>query len=323
MSAPRFLLVRFSAIGDCVMAAWAATAIRRKYPDGFLLWAVESRCAAVVDRKQLVTQACEFPRDRWKRKRWSPATWREQVALYSRLRALKFDCGIDLQGHSKTALCLRLAKPKRRIATRATDSLARKLNPVYGAKPAGVHTVEWNHEVLCTFGDFELPVHPLMPLRDEPWEAARGHLGAGRIASISVSAGQPDKAYASDRWREVAASLVRDGFQVVFLGGPTDSPIDAPGTVDLVRKLPLDQTMAVVAHSAIHLAGDTGTGHMAAAYGVPLVSVFGPTDPAVFRPYSDLAVVLREGRDTSNVPAERVIEAARELDRRVRAGLPH
>lgn len=323
MSSPRFLLVRFSAIGDCVMAAWAATAIRKKYPDGFLCWAVESRCAAVVDRKHLVTQACEFPRDRWKRKRWSPNTWREQVAIYSRLRGLKFDYGLDLQGHSKTALCLRLAKPKKRVASRATDSLAAKLNPVYGVKPDQTHTVEWNHEVLCSLGDFELPIHPLMPLRDEAWESARAHLGDGRIASISVSAGQSDKAYAPDRWREVASHLVRDGFQVVFLGGPSDSPIDGPGTVDLVRKLPLDQTMAVVAHSAIHLAGDTGSGHMAAAYGVPLVSVFGPTNPNVYRPYSDLAVVLREGRDTANVPAERVIEAARDLDRRVRAGLPH
>jgi ADP-heptose:LPS heptosyltransferase len=305
------------------MAAWAATAIRRRYPDGFLCWAVESRCAAVVNRKQLVTQAAEFPRDRWKRKRWSPATWREQVHLYARLRGLKFDYGLDLQGHSKTALCLRLAKPKQRVAARATDSLARRLNPVYGEKPEALHTVEWNHEVLRSLGEFELPIRPLMPLRDDAWEAARAHLGEGRLASISVSAGQPDKAYPADRWREVASQLVQDGFQVVFLGGPTDSPIEVPGTLDLVRKLPLDQTMAVVAHSTLHLAGDTGSGHMAAAYGVPVVSVFGPTNPDVYRPYTDLGIVLREGRDTSNVPAERVIEAARELDRRVRAGLPH
>ncbi|MBC8063619.1 MAG: hypothetical protein H7Y17_02220, partial [Chlorobia bacterium] len=41
--------------------------------------------------------------------------------------------------------------------------------------------------------------------------------------------------------------------------------------------------MSAVAHSTIHLAADTGTGHMAAAFGVPFVSVFGPTDPKLFR----------------------------------------
>ena len=74
MSAPRFLLVRFSAIGDCVLSAWAATAIRHKYPEAYLCWAVESRCAAVVDRQRLVTRVCEMPRDRWKKARWSPKT---------------------------------------------------------------------------------------------------------------------------------------------------------------------------------------------------------------------------------------------------------
>lgn len=323
MSSPRFLVVRFSAIGDCVMTAWAATAIRNQYPDAFLMWAVESRCASVIDRKHLVTQAAEFPRDRWKRRRWSPRTWQEQLAMYARLRGLRFDYGIDLQGHSKTALCLRLANPKERIAAHATDGLSRKLNPQHGEIPSGIHTVEWNHEVLCNFGPFELPLRPLMPLRDEAFGSVRSMLGEGRIASIAVSAGHPSKAYPAEKWREVAVELKRAGFQVVFLGGPTDSPIEAPGTVDLVRKLTLDQTMAVVAHSAIHLAADTGTGHMAAAYGVPVVSVFGPMDPVRFRPYTDLGTVLRVGEQPSQVKAADVVSAALTLDRRVRASLPH
>jgi len=322
-NAPRFLLVRFSAIGDCVMAAWAATAIREKHPEAFLCWAVESRCAAVVDRQQLVTRAWEFPRDRWKRRRWSPNTWREQLASYARLRQLRFDFGVDLQGHSKTALCLKIAAPKRRISARATDSLARRLNPVVGEKPVELHTVEWNHRTLQEFGDFELPWRPIMPRLEEARAAAAEHIPGGRpIASISVSAGQEDKAYPADRWREVADGLLKAGWRVVFLGGPTDTPIEHEGSIDLVRKLPLAQTMAVVAMSDVHLAGDTGTGHMAAAFGVPVVSVFGPTDPAVYRPYSHEAAVLREGTSTANIPSERVLAAFHDLVRRTGAELP-
>lgn len=305
------------------MAAWTATAIRNKHPHAFISWAVEPRCASVVDRKHLVTQAAEVPQDRWRRRRWSPGTWSQMVGFYARLRRLRFDFGMDLQGHSKTAICLRLARPKQRIAARSTDALAVKLNPVYGTKPESMHTVEWNHEVLQTFGDFALPIRPIMPIRDSAWEAVRSHLPSGRIASISVSAGHPSKVYPAQSWREVALGLIQDGFEVVFLGGPTDTPIDVPGTTDLVRKLPLDQTMAVVAHSALHLAGDTGTGHMAAAYGVPVLSVFGSTNPETYRPYTDLGIVLREGKIPDNVASDWVIQAARELDRRARAALPH
>ncbi|MEZ0326816.1 MAG: glycosyltransferase family 9 protein [Fimbriimonas sp.] len=298
------MLVRFSAIGDCVMAAWAATSIRQLYPEVFLCWAVESRCAAVIDRQTLCSRVYEFPRDRWKRKRWSPKTWREQLVTHARLRNMRFDYGIDLQGHSKTALCLRIAKPKQRVAARATDSMAARLNPMVGEAPHGTHTVEWNHQVLRTFGDFVLPQAPIMPPRAEPAEG---------LITISVSAGQADKAYPADHWREVAEALLQQGRRVAFLGGPTDTPIKLDGAEDYVGQLGLEKTMQMVAQSDLHLAADTGTGHMAAAYRVPVVSVFGPTDPAIYRPYTDNGKVLRAGQKTADVKPEHVIKAAREL----------
>lgn len=305
MSQPRFLLVRFSAIGDCVMAAWAATAIRNKYPESFLCWAVEGRCAPVVDRHRLATQRIEFPRDKWKEARWSPKTWREQVLKYTRLRALHFDYGIDLQGHTKTALCLRLAAPRRRIAAATHDVLSSRLNPVKPGRPEGLHTVEWNHQVLSTFGEFELPELPILPSVDcEP---------EPRLVTISVSAGQAEKAYPAERWRQVAEVLTREGLHVAFLGGKTDSPIDLPESEDCVGKLSLKATLSRVGKSVLHLASDTGTGHMAAGLGAPVVSVFGPTDPRVFRPFTKKGIVLKNGDRPSDVSVDEVLSAARTL----------
>ncbi len=286
------------------MAAWAATSIRLLYPEAFLCWAAESRCAPVIDRKALCSRVYEFPRDRWKRKRWSPKIWREQLVTHARLRNMRFDYGIDLQGHSKTALCLRIAKPKQRVAARATDSMAARLNPMVGEPPPGMHTVEWNQQVLRTFGDFKLPETPLMPALSESIE---------RLVTISVSAGQANKAYAGEHWQTVAEQLVRDGLRVAFLGGPTDTPIKLEGTEDYVGQLGLEKTMQMVAASSVHLAADTGTGHMAAAYGVPVVSVFGPTDPAIYRPYTDQGKVLKVSQKTADVEPQQVVQAAREM----------
>ena len=314
MTPPRVLIVRFSAIGDCVMAAWAATAVRERHPDAFLCWAVESRCAPVIDRTALVSRVEEMPRDRWKRARWSPATWRQMVGKYAGLRRLRFDLGLDLQGHSKTALCLRLARPKVRLASRATDSIAARLNPVHGSRPPGVHTVEWYGQMLQAVGDYPLPERPLMP-RDP--EAARVLVervgGELPLATITVSAGQPAKAYPEAHWAEVARGLLDRGYRVAFLGGPTDRPIELPNAVDLVGKLALASTLEAVRLSAVHLAGDTGNGHMAAALGVPVVSVFGPTDPASFRPYTDLGRVLRHDAQTSSVSPTEVLGAVKDL----------
>jgi ADP-heptose:LPS heptosyltransferase len=79
--------------------------------------------------------------------------------------------------------------------------------------------------------------------------------------------------------------------------------------------------MAAVALSSVHLAADTGTGHIAAAYGTPVVSVFGPTQPQNYRPYTDRGIVLRGPEDTTNVPPDDVLAAALKLASH--AQLPH
>lgn len=287
------------------MTAWAATAIRQKMPDAEIVWAVDPRCSPVIERERLVSNLALFPRDRWKRQRWSPRVWREQILAYAGLRKHRFDVGFDFQGHSKTALCLRLANPARRFAARATDALAAKLNPPIGSRPDDVHTVEWNHRVICRHADFDLPERPIMP--DFPHEPDR------KLVTIMVGAGQPEKTYPAALWTEVARALLRAGLRIAFLGGPTDGPIQLEGSEDHVGKLPLEETMRMVACSAVHLASDTGTGHMAAAYGVPVVSVFSTMDPREYRPYTKRGIVLRQGADPSAVPPEAVIEAARSL----------
>jgi ADP-heptose:LPS heptosyltransferase len=228
------------------------------------------------------------------------------LVAFTRLRTLRLDVGFDLQGHSKTALCLRLANPARRLSARATDPLAAKLNHVVGQRPPETHTVEWNHHVLCQYAPYSLDEQPIMPSFDPP---PRG----SNLVTISVGAGQPEKTYPASHWTEVARELQKDGFRVAFLGGPTDSPISLDGCEDYVGKLPFGETMQLVSHSVLHLAADTGTGHVAAAYGVPVVSVFSTMDPREYRPYTKRGIVLREGTDPSSVAPSAVLGAARSL----------
>ncbi len=299
------------------MAAWAATAIRWAEPEGALCWAIESRCAAVTDTREVLTSRLEFDRDRWKSRRWSPATWRDQLRTYLAIRKQRFDFGFDLQGHSKTALCLRLAAPARRISVEGTDALARNLNPSAGPRPAGLHIVEWNHRVLNMLGEFELPERPTMPWHEAGWSETRKLLPQGKpLCSIATSAGAKDKTYPIELWRDVAARMIASGWNVVALGSTSDPVLGVEGAVDLVGKLPLASTMMVVASSQALLAADTGAWHIAAAYDVPVVSIFGPTDPAVYRPFTSDGIVLKGARSTSEVDPEDVVSAAGSLRRR-------
>jgi ADP-heptose:LPS heptosyltransferase len=314
VTAPRCIIVRFSAIGDCVMAAHAASCVRRSQPEAFIAWVVEPRCAPVLDEARLVNQVAPFERDRWKKGVWSPLRWREQLRFYAGLRELRFDFGLDLQGHSKTAFCLRLSCSGRRLASIARDPLARVLNPLIEEPPPGTHMVERHLLTLRSLGDFPADSNPILPPLLEERAIVRSNVDPCRpLVSIAVGAGHASKAYPPESWSQIARSLTGEGFQVVFLGGPSDAaPPGAPGR-DLVGKASLKQTMAWVAESSLHLAADTGTGHMAAALGTPVVSVFGPTDPRLFRPYTDLGVVLKKGSAPSMVKPDEVLDAALRL----------
>jgi ADP-heptose:LPS heptosyltransferase len=314
-AAPRVLIARFSAIGDCVMSVPVAASIRRSFPEAGIVWAIEDRCVPVVDTERLVQHLHVFHRKRWKRERKSPRAWREQLLAYTSLRG-RFDFGIDLQGHLKTALCLRIAAPKHRISAYATDAVGRGLSRVAEGVRGERHCVEWYLEVLSQLGPFDRSVEFPMPKFEPERAELSPRLSVRPLVTISVGAGEARKLYPIERWNEVGAALVALGYGVAFVGGPGDAAPSVEGALDLVGKLPLAQTMAAISLSRLHLAADTGSGHIAAAYGIPVVSVFGPTSAANYRPYQDGGIVLQNGPDPASVdPAEVIEAAARTLER--------
>jgi ADP-heptose:LPS heptosyltransferase len=264
----------------------------------------------VLSRVGLLNEIVDFPRDRWRRSRWSPKVWREQLGRFAKLRSIKFDFGMDLQGHSKTAACLRIANPKKRIAAFATDRLAHSLNRMAPGDPNGRHRVERMLETAREFGDFQMPARPIMPAVKSREDLL---LPSGKLASISTGAGAMNKQYPAAQWRVVGKGLQSQGFQVVLLGADQDPRVDLSGSIDKVGKWDLASTMSAVAASDVHLAADTGTGHMAAAYGVPFVSIFGPTDPKLFRPFSNQGTVLRKSDSPADVETSEVLKAVEDL----------
>jgi len=264
----------------------------------------------VVETNSLVNSKVLFDRAGWKRRGPTPSVWREQLQAYARLRRAHFDIGIDLQGHSKTALALRIASPKHRVAVRPVDALSRMLNPMAANSLGPMHMVDENLLALSRLGPFSTDPRWVMPSVSAELPAVKARLAPNKpLATITVSTGHRRKNYDPAKWARVADAMVKQGYQVAYLGGPGDGAPHSEVTTDLVGRLSLAETMAAVAMSQIHFAADTGTGHIAAAYGVPIVSVFGATDPRVYRPYSKKGRVIDLKCHPSEVPPELIVEA--------------
>jgi ADP-heptose:LPS heptosyltransferase len=96
----------------------------------------------------------------------------------------------------------------------------------------------------------------------------------------------------------------RLGWRVVVTGGPTERALTAPVTaaagsagLDLGGRTSLAGLAAVLDRAAAVVCGNTGTAHLAAAVGCPVVSLFAPTVPAAqWAPYRVPTVLLGDQR---------------------------
>jgi len=136
-------------------------------------------------------------------------------------------------------------------------------------------------------------------------------------AVIHPVAAELGKTWPADRFAEVASHLLQSfDLTPVFIGGPGDD-LSMFREWRTVAGAPLGEIKSLVAGAALFVGNDSGPAHMAAAFGIPVVVIFGASDPVVWAPWRTQAEVLT-GRDgIASVDVRQVLDALERL--RVRA----
>lgn len=161
----------------------------------------------------------------------------------------------------------------------------------------GRHTVE---QMLRLADRLGIPRQPrVVPPQADPAEvaAALPPAWAGRpYAVLHLAPMFPYKAWTADGWRALVADLLGRGLDVLVSGGPAASERaladtvlagvgDDPRIADRVGRLSLATLAGVIAGAAVYVGPDTSVTHVAAATGVPVVTLFGPSNPKVWAPW--------------------------------------
>jgi heptosyltransferase III len=110
------------------------------------------------------------------------------------------------------------------------------------------------------------------------------------------------KKWPSERWLRLIEDFANCGLTTVLTGGPSDRncndaliervPLCANSFVRNAAGSSLQETAALLAHARIVVSVNTGVMHMAAALGVPLVALHGPTSSKRWGPISENAIVI-------------------------------
>jgi heptosyltransferase-1 len=293
----RLLIVKLSSIGDVVQSLPVAMALRRRRPRSRLTWAVHEQAAPLVlghpaiDRVVVVPRAIATNARRWR-------------AAVRDLRAESYDLALDLQGLLKSSLVVRLSRARLQIAHWRQREGAQLLVSPVSASSSHQNAVE---EYLATATALGAPAHPVAfglsahagaAARIERVLAESGIDADVPLSIVNPSASTLRKTPSVGCWSAIVAGLARLT-RTVLIGarGERDRNVEirrraGDGVVDLTGRTGVDEMVAVLARAAVHVAADTGTLHVAAALGRPLVGIYGPTPAARLRPYGTRARVV-------------------------------
>lgn len=149
--------------------------------------------------------------------------------------------------------------------------------------------------------------NPLLPLNEDAKKAAAEWLrknkirsSANLVISIDPNSGFEKKAWSLKGFVEVATYLVNefDAYVIIPVASADDERAlrikdNLPAAKCLLLAgQPLDVVAAVLKKCDLHVGNDSGIGHLASAVNTPTVTIFGPTDPVLWKPCGKKSVVI-------------------------------
>lgn len=186
--------------------------------------------------------------------------------------------------------------------------------------PGGPHAGRWLSEIVADLGADPAVTPPV--LAGTPEEHAHARVWLDRLGphflAIHPGSGSPRKNWPPDRFAAVV-SVVAAGRPWLLVEGPADAeaakPLaDLPGAVHALE-VPARVLGTILSRSGLYVGNDSGVSHLAAAFGAPVLALFGPTDSATWAPLGPRVSVL--GSPDATMEGLNVAEVVRAaLDRR-------
>ena len=303
----RLLIRSTNWIGDAVMTTPAVRAIRENFPRAEISLLAKPWVAPVFAHSPHVDRIVVY--DAGGRHRGTAG----KLRLAKDLRRCRFDAAILLQNAIEAALITWLAGIPVRVGF---DTDGRRLlltHPVHRTRE--VKTVHQTGYYLAMLAGAGLRTGgPELFLRlggDDRRRAARrlaamGVTGGRRLIGINPSATfGPTKQWFPQRFAALADRLqAKYDAAVAIFGGPGDRRLGeriagamAQPPLDLCGRTDLGEAMALIAACDLFVTNDSGLMHVAAALDVPLIAIFGSTNPVTTGPFSGRSRVVKSTVD--------------------------
>ncbi|NUN71208.1 MAG: glycosyltransferase family 9 protein [Bacteroidetes bacterium] len=296
---PNILFVKLCCIGDILFLTPAIRSVRQRFPEARITILASTWIKAVVERIPSVDEVIYFDAPLQKIFIWD--RFIATVRVTKELRRRRFTAAVTAHRSSFFSVLLAAAGIRRRIGFRGAAMLTDAV-PFDDTKHETARYLELTARLTGTSdpGIMELKATEIdLEFREQFFRS--GKIGSA-VRYIGIFPGGGDnpgtkmhiKRWPGERYAELVRRLYTDaGLVPVFIGSAPDAAVVDPiiaaveGSVPYLNAVSvpdLGQLHGLLTGCIVMLGGDSGPMHMAAALGIPTVTIFGPSDPRLVAP---------------------------------------
>jgi heptosyltransferase I len=326
----RLLIVRLGAMGDVIHTLPAVHALREAFPQAHIGWLIEERwaellCAPGSPRRgvrsavrPLVDEVHVVNLKAWRKSPFAISTLQRGATVWNDIRDTQYDGAVDLQGAIRSALLARWSGAREVYGEAEPRESPASLWYTRRVIAHGRHVIEQNLSVAQALFEDRREMLPPDISRDFPRDPQTeervgqrlAEHGIGDFAILNPGAGWGAKRWPAERYGEVARKLADLGVVSIINYGPGEEELArvaeaaSAGTARAmsctIMRSSITELIALTRRARLFVGGDTGPLHLAAALRVPVVAIYGPTDPARNGPYGTRSVVLRSAESVTS-----------------------
>ncbi|OGD22742.1 MAG: hypothetical protein A2W03_04090 [Candidatus Aminicenantes bacterium RBG_16_63_16] len=282
------LIVRLSSLGDIVHTLPAFAALRRSFPAARIRWAVEQPGREILDLVPGIDEIVVVGRK----------IWQQNIRDLGRRDQTAF----DFQGLVKSALLVLMSRSRRTVGFARENCREPLAAAFYKEKlppfsEADLHVISKNLRLLSLVGireeKYEFPVVIPEDLRKSVLGklSRLGYTARQRLLLLNVGAAWETKRWFADRWVELLGLVKPQGaFPLILWGSRLEKTLAlAVGertATAVAPYLSVREVLALLRMATLLVSGDTFVLQAACALNVPVVGLFGPTNPRRNGPFA-------------------------------------
>ncbi len=287
-------------MGDIIHALPVLATLRKHYPKAEITWIVKNKFSDLLAGNPDLTEIISFDNNGF-------------FQLIKILRKKKFDIALDLQGLFRSGILAYFSKASHKIGFSRINS--RELSCMFynhrvTPPQKAVHVVDKNLSLLEPLGiseyiyDFKIHISTQdLNFAKEFFVLKKLVQGKDKIIMLNPGAGWPTKRWPAKNFLRLADKLTKHSnanAKVIMSWGPQEKEIieniktSTNNSIIVMPQSSIKQLAAIIKSCDLFVGSDTGPTHLAAALEVPVVGLYGPSDPERNGPYGTKNIIIQK-----------------------------